>query len=401
MVPAGGVELEQLPQTPNGKTDRKRLPAPADQSGAAVEASPADSVEQRLQLLFQQVLDTSPIGVTDDFFDLGGHSLLAVALMAEIESAFGRRLPLAALFRHGSVRAIARLLSNEAAVESGWQSLVPIKASGSRPPLYIVHGAGLNVLLFNALSQHMHPDQPVYGLQAKGMNGTDEPLYSMEAIADYYLEQILAHQPEGPYAVAGFSFGGFVAFEMGRKLLNMGETVAFVGLFDSVALPPKPVGRWQRMAQALAFNIKFALSASPRDTLWLWAKKLKTIRHEIKYRFLQNKDYAGVFEGLEDEVPDYQKQVQHAKYTALNSYRQQPCSIKVHLFKAQRQTFFIADPKQYDWQHYALKGVEVIEVPGEHSEIFAPPNEAVFASRLQQALDQSVAIAAQTKEFME
>lgn len=401
MVPAGMTLLEALPKTPNGKVDRKQLPEPLPETEKADQALPANDTESKVLDLFREVLAMKQISVTDDFFELGGHSLLAVSLMAKIEGFFGKRLPLASLFQYGSAREIARLLADETKANSGWQSLVSIKASGNRTPLYIVHGAGLNVLLFNALSKYMHPDQPVYGLQAKGMNGTDEPLYNMEAIADYYLEQILAHQPEGPYAIAGFSFGGFVAFEMGRKLLEMGKTAAFVGLFDSVALPPKPAGRWQRMAQVLAFNLKFALSTSPRDTLRLWGKKLKTIRYELKYRFLQNKDYAGVFEGLEDEVPDYQKQVQHAKYIALNSYQQQPCPIKVHLFKAQKQTFFIADPDHYDWQHYALKGVEVIEVPGEHSEIFAPPNEAVFARRLQQALEQSVAMATRKNEIVE
>lgn len=401
MVPAGMTLLEALPKTPNGKTDRKQLPDPIQETEKTNPAAPANDTESKVLDLFREVLAIEQISVTDDFFDLGGHSLLAVSLMTKIEDFFGKRLPLASLFQYGSAREIARLLADEAKAASGWQSLVPIKASGNRTPLYIVHGAGLNVLLFNALSKYMHPDQPVYGLQAKGMNGTDEPLYSMEAIADYYLEQILAHQPEGPYAVAGFSFGGFVAFEMGRKLLNMGKVVAFVGLFDSVALPPEQVGSWQRMAQVFAFNLKFALSASPRDTLRLWGKKLKTIRYELKYRLLQNKDYAGAFEGLEDEVPAYQQEVQHAKYTALNTYRQQPCFIKVHLFKAQKQTFFIADPEQYDWQHYALKGVEVIEVPGEHSEMFAPPNEAVFARHLQQALDQSVAVDTRKKGFVE
>lgn len=390
MVPAGLTQLDQLPKTPNGKIDRKQLPEPAAPSEHRAQTQPANPTEAQILNLFQQVLERDDVSVTDDFFDLGGHSLLAVALMAEIETVFKQRLPLASLFRHGSVRGIAQLLANKDQVASGWKSLVAIKASGSRPPLYIVHGAGLNVLLFNALSKHIHPDQPVYGLQAKGMNGIDEPLRTMEAIAAYYLEQVLEHQPEGPYAIAGFSFGGFVAFEMGRQLLNMGKEVAFIGLFDSVALPPRPLGPVRRLGKRLAFNLSYALRATPAETLDLWAKKLRTLRYEMKYRFRQQQNHAGAFEGLKEEVPDYQKNVQHAKYQALNNYEQRPCALKVHLFKAQRQTFYIQDPVQYDWQHYALEGVEIIEVPGEHSEIFAPPHEAVFAECLQEALDQAL-----------
>ncbi|NRA49979.1 MAG: AMP-binding protein, partial [Phaeodactylibacter sp.] len=389
MVPASLSWLDELPHTPNGKVDRKSLPRPEQQQHKSTEL-PVNDTEATVLELFKQALELGSISVTDDFFDLGGHSLLAVALMAKIEARFEQRLPLASLFQHGSPRGIAQLLSNEAQTASGWKSLVPIKASGSRTPLYIVHGAGLNVLLFNTLSKHMHPDQPVYGLQAKGMNGIDEPLYSINEIADYYLEQVLEHQPKGPYAIAGFSFGGFVAFEMGRKLHESNKKVAFIGLFDAVAAPPNPLSPTEKLLKHLSFNVNFALHSPLSETIALSWKKMKNIRYRLTHRLMHEQDLEGGFKGLEEDVPDHLKMVKHAKFIALKNYKIAPCPISVHLFKAQKQTYFINDPKQYDWHHYALGGVNVIDVPGEHSHIFAPPNESIFAGRLQKAIDGAI-----------
>ena len=102
-------------------------------------------------------------------------------------------------------------------------------------PLYIVHGAGLNVLLFNALAMNMDEEQPVYGLQAKGLNGIDEPLDVMEDIAANYIAEILAQNPHGPYALAGYSLGGTIAYEMANQLMAMGKEVKVLAVFDTYA----------------------------------------------------------------------------------------------------------------------------------------------------------------------
>jgi thioesterase domain-containing protein len=116
-----------------------------------------------------------------------------------------------------------------------WDSLVPIKPTGNKMPLYIVHGAGLNVLLFNALAINMDPDQPVYGLQAKGLNGIDEPLTEIKDIAAHYISAIQAQNPDGPYALAGYSFGGIIAFEMARQLEAQRKKVKMLAMFDTYA----------------------------------------------------------------------------------------------------------------------------------------------------------------------
>ena len=234
-VPSEFIVLDALPLLPNGKTNRQALrqqvtiskPAPAVQFVA-----PRTTVEQKVADSWREALKIDKISVYDDFFALGGHSLIAVQVMARLEKLAGRRLPLAALFSYPTVAELALLVQLDGRSVT-WDSLVPIKPKGNRMPLYIVHGAGLNVLLFNALARNLHPEQPVYGLQAKGLNEIEEPLSCIEDMAAHYVAAIRTQNPTGPYALAGFSFGGLLAFEMARQLQSQGQEVKLLAMLDT------------------------------------------------------------------------------------------------------------------------------------------------------------------------
>ena len=116
----------------------------------------------------------------------GGHSMLAVTLIIRIEKEFGKRLPLATLFEHSTIHQLSELVQKDATPVK-WRSLVPIRPVGNKKPLFLIHGLGLNVLLYTTIINHLDPDQPVYGLQAKGLNGMEKPLDSIEEIAAYYI----------------------------------------------------------------------------------------------------------------------------------------------------------------------------------------------------------------------
>ena len=236
MVPDDFVLIEAIPITPNGKIDRKALPKPdhsaINRLGAYV--APRTDVEKQLSEIWEELMGLKQISVLDNFFELGGRSLVAVQIMARIEKQTGKRLPLATLFEHSTIEKLALRLNVDSKSIS-WESLVPIKPKGLKMPLYIVHGAGLNVLLFNALAMNMDDEQPVYGLQARGLNGVDEPLDVMEDIAANYISEILAQNPDGPYALAGYSLGGTIAYEMARQLMAMGKEVKMLAVFDTYA----------------------------------------------------------------------------------------------------------------------------------------------------------------------
>ena len=182
--------------------------------------------------LWEELLEQHPISITDDFFALGGHSLLAARLSASIERAFGVKLPLATFLMAATIERQAKLLRALGKQEE-WPLLVPIRAGGSKPPLFCVHLADGNVLSYRDLARHLPSDQPLYGLQSRGLDGIGRMNTRIEDMARDYVAAIRNMQPRGPYAICGWSFGGIVAFEMARQLADEGQTVELLALFDT------------------------------------------------------------------------------------------------------------------------------------------------------------------------
>ncbi|HKV13044.1 MAG TPA: thioesterase domain-containing protein, partial [Thermoanaerobaculia bacterium] len=233
MVPAAFVILDRLPLNPNGKVDRRALPDPGEieSAPAGERIAPRDGMERRLAAIWEEILETSPVSVTDDFFDLGGHSLLAVRLAARIEHELGRALPLAVLFQHSTIEELAGLLRDPGEVAAS--ALVPLKTGGALPPLFLVHPAGGQILCYTGLVPHLGDDRPIYALQDVVAE------QSLSGLAVAYLREVQSVQPAGPYHLAGWSFGGRVAFEMARQLREAGQEVAFLGMIDTgLVIPP-------------------------------------------------------------------------------------------------------------------------------------------------------------------
>ncbi|MET0396317.1 MAG: non-ribosomal peptide synthase/polyketide synthase, partial [Longimicrobiaceae bacterium] len=237
MVPSAIVGLAELPLTGSGKTDRRALPAPESPAGAAAYVAPRTPEEATLAGIWAEVLGTERVGATDDFFALGGHSMLAIRLLARVEAATGRRLPLAALFAAPTVERLARLLRAEPDAAPA-SPLVLLHAGGTGTPLFLVHAAGGSALPYEGLGRRVGADRPVYGLQARGLDGEAAPRDGIAAMAEDYLARVRGVQPRGPYLLGGWSMGGVVALEMARRLRAAGEQVALLALLDSVLAPP-------------------------------------------------------------------------------------------------------------------------------------------------------------------
>jgi thioesterase domain-containing protein/acyl carrier protein len=233
MIPSSFTVLDELPRTVSGKLDRRALPAP-ERTGGRGSVPPRDSVELRLAGLFQEVLGTAEIGVRDSFFDLGGHSLAAIRLAARIRETFGIALPVASLFAAPTVEALARLLREGGEITAS--PLVPLRAGDDREPLFLIHPGGGSVFGYLDLVRSLEPGRPVYGLQSPGLDPGEEPLREVGEMAALYLTEARKVHPGGPWHLAGWSFGGLVAFEMARRLRAESEEVAGLALID----PPEP-----------------------------------------------------------------------------------------------------------------------------------------------------------------
>ncbi len=235
MVPTRYIFLEQMPLTPNGKIDRQSLPAPETappQAIARPAARPRNQLERQLTEIFQDVLKTRPVGIHDHFFEIGGHSLLAPRLFARIEEVTGKNLPLAVLFKAPTVAQLAQEIREHDGTKA-WSSLVPIHPEGPRPPLFCIHGAGGNVLIYRDLANYLGTDQPVYGLQSQGLDGSGKYYTTFEEMAAHYIREIRTVQPAGPYYLSGYCLGGTIALEMAQQLLAEGEAVAMVAMFET------------------------------------------------------------------------------------------------------------------------------------------------------------------------
>ncbi|HLZ87828.1 MAG TPA: amino acid adenylation domain-containing protein, partial [Puia sp.] len=393
MIPNDYVAMKLLPLTANGKIDRKSLPRPAAKTGTAEAKEytpPTTDLEKIIAASWVQSLGLSKVSIHDDFFELGGHSMIAIQVMTQLEKALGTRLPLTTLVECPTIAQLAQRLEQKDNALS-WSSLVPIRAEGSKTPLYIVHGGGLTVMIFHSLAKSLDPDQPVYGLQARGLNGIDEPLDNMNAIAAHYLSEILEHNPDGPYCLAGYSFGGFVAFEMARQLLAMGKEVKMLGIFDTAAdntsVQFEPL--WKRVLRKIGrqfpklFFILQSLGRHPGQTI-----KYQTTFFRKKMRQPLQRFGLLAEEKNELDTLEHAGKINEKIEIAYSNYKMQPLNINVDLFRVKTRLYFVSDPECLSWRPYALKGVTVHEVPGDHKTFLMDPHYKEMAVILQQCLDE-------------
>jgi len=388
MIPANYVMLDSIPLTSNGKVDKKALllyDCHTDDK-LSFYVAPRTTTEKLLTDVWTEALGIKKIGIYDNFFELGGHSLIAVKVMTKIERLTGKRLPLASLFENPTIEKMSQLLQMDGRSVT-WDSLVPIKPQGSKTPLYIVHGAGLNVLLFNTVAAGLSADQPVYGLQAKGLNGVDEPFNKIEDMAAHYIEAIMRQNPTGPYALAGFSFGGIIAFEMARQLKTLGKEVKMLAVFDTyvykcIYFDPLPIKVLKKLRfyfftvlHTLKFSSGFKNTIVEKSTIL----KRNLIRMYWKLRYGKDQNQPGFF--------GYAYKIDQSNLEALKRYQFKPLEIVVDVFKAETRTFYVEDKETMGWKPYALNGVNIHDIPGEHNTIFKAPNDKKFAEVLQKCLD--------------
>ncbi|MCP4654011.1 MAG: amino acid adenylation domain-containing protein, partial [bacterium] len=396
MVPGAFVFLDSLPLTPNGKIDRRALPEPEGVRPelAAARLAPRDTLELRLAQIWEEILDLRPIGVRDNFFALGGHSLQAVRLIARIEQELGRELPLTAMFRGPTVEQLAGLL-RRGAEPAAASCLVTIRTSGSRPPLFCVHPAGGNVLSLVPLAHELGPEQPFYALQSQGLEGDQEPLATIEEMAAHYVAELREVEPQGPYQLAGWSFGGLVAYEMACRLREVGEEVTVLVLLDTVA----PAAGIESENEAMFDDDAFWLADVGNFLARLSGRELPFSYDEL--RQLAPEEQVGFFvERLReiDFLPPSTGisqvrrllRVYKTNIRASREFEPRPYDGRITVFRAaEGLADDAAESRTTDlgWDGLSSAPVEVHTVPGDHVTMLARENLPVLAERLQACLE--------------
>jgi len=389
MIPNDWIILNEFPLTPNNKIDKKALPKPqSDIHGfnRKIDRLPVTKIEKLIAKIWEEELGCRNISLDDNFFDLGGHSLIAVKMMNHLEKETGKRIPLTALFEGPTIEKLASLINKK---EHKWDSFVPIKSSGNKIPIYLIHGVGLNVLIFSPLAKYLHPEQPIYGIQAKGLNGTDKLLDKMEEIAAHYIDEIMKQNPDGPYAIGGYSFGGLIALEMSKQLKAMGKKVILTCMFDSYAFKSfyhEPLYKKILIkSHEIFMRIVYALYFMTHEPKIVVTNKIRYAKIILRSLF----EKLSVKKGIsEDNFVGYSKRATQMYQAAFRNYKLTPYDGTIDVFRSKKQTYYMKDFKFLGWKPYALQGITVHEVPGYHLDMFTYPNVEEFAKILQARLDE-------------
>jgi amino acid adenylation domain-containing protein len=383
MIPARIIAVERIPLTPNGKVDRAALLVFEPPATTRVSA-PADEVERRLAAIWQNVLRQDCPDVDEDFFTAGGDSLKLVRVADRVEKAFGREVSLAALIQEPTIRAMAVLVRDHSVREPGG-FLVPIQTGGSKPPLFGVHDVRGQVLLFAALSTHFGPEQPVYGLQPRGIAPGQGPFITIEELAAQYVREVRSVQPAGPYRLAGPCFGGVVAFEMARQLESAGERVDFLALIDAFASAPIDTpgagAVLHHMGRRLALNARLLARQNGARMPSYFLERGQTVKRRISYRFWVWR--RRLFRAGRLLEPDA---FEPAGYYAIKSYRPGLYGGGAVLFRARERSPLDQDPKA-GWARVIRGQIDVCEIPGDHLEMLSHPNRSILALELARRLD--------------
>ncbi|MBD2108183.1 amino acid adenylation domain-containing protein [Nodosilinea sp. FACHB-13] len=368
MVPEHFIFLDELPLNANGKIDKKKLPEP-NLNRQAFEndvVSPRNETELRLTQIWEQELQLGPIGITDSFFELGGNSLLAASMLIKVEDVFGRSPSLGKFFQLPTIEALAKALQ-ETLEDNSKQSLVAIQPYGSKLPLFCVHTRTGSVLDYYTLAQQLNREQPIYGLQARGLSSSEDVDYRVEAMARRYIRELQTLQPTGPYFLCGYSFGGLVAYEMAQQLVQDGQTIGLLTLIDTYCLTKS----WFDFSTpTILGQLRGKLSAGVRRVHQKW----------LSLGYLRSHSSEAVLERM-----------MAISERAIRSYKPQPYSGSVLLLRAtQLPEKANLSPQFVDetlgWEKLVTGEIKVHSVSGDHFNLFEKPNVFELANYLNRFL---------------
>ncbi len=245
MVPSSFVWVDAMPLSASGKIKFSALPAP--RVDAAHSSLARNELETELLALFSETLGIDgALGIHDDFFAHGGHSLLATRLAARIREKLSTQMPIRLIFEAPTVAGIASRIRRRPAIAPANlpACIIALEQKGSGLPFFCVAPAGGSPLCYRLLAAEMGDDRPFYGLQSPGLTDAETPLSTVVDIAAFHLRQMRAVQPFGPYLLGGWSFGGVVAYEIARQLLECGEEIALLAMLDSSVGDAEHRFRW-------------------------------------------------------------------------------------------------------------------------------------------------------------
>ena len=368
MVPARFVSLDSLPLTPNGKVDRGALPEPPAADKTIRSIAPRTEAERKLRSIWEQVLDARPIGIEDNFFDLGGHSFLVAKLLRRIESEFGQRLSMAALFEAPTISRLAAQLGDTSSIRR-LPRTINLQPAGAREPLFWIH-AGLP---FRPLAMHLGTNRPFLGVDFERGDNEDFSGFTFPELAARLVHTIRAVQPHGPYHLGGWCISGLLAYEAAAQLIEAGEAVKLVAVIDS-ANPTyfRTIPKYTLMASKAVCHLKRLLHMEIGDVFVHARQRMK-----------------GLFAQLFDRQPVEADPLETILNNAAIAYDPKPIQARVLVVQP------VDHPEALDlrtsWANLRKYGnLEVGDIPGTHASMFEEPHVASLARCIGKRLSDNV-----------
>jgi acetoacetyl-CoA synthetase len=316
---------------------------------------PTSTIVEMLAPIWQRVLQNPSIGVDDNFFDLGGDSSTALQLFSEIARTCGRDLPPAMIYHAPTIAALAAILEQPTAPR--FPPLVLLKAGSEEPPVFIAHGLGGSVIDFYQVVKHIRTSHAIYGMQARGIDGAEEPFDRIEDMAQYSLEAVKQLQPHGPYLLVGYSLGGLVTLEMAQHLTADGEKVALLAMLDSY-----PDLRFLSLGQRARLVTRLVTRHATTAMRLPVSEAVSLIIHPSRRRLLSS---AAPYQTPVDvPLSPAMQRARETAYLALARYQPRFYPGKIRFVRAAILTAFPANPSAV-WGDLADE-FEVETVPGDH-----------------------------------
>jgi amino acid adenylation domain-containing protein len=397
MIPAHFEWLDELPLTPSGKRDDKALrELPLSHAGApAADPRSCNTFQRAVADIMAEFAGSAGFAANTNFFDAGGTSIGAMRVVMAIARTWDVEIPLDAFVAAPTPAHLASLIAAGGQVRT-FDPVVALRTSDDRPPLFLVHPIGGNVLCYLNLVKHLPIDQPVYALQAAGAEPGATPLRTVGDLAASYIAAIRKSCPHGPFNVGGWSFGGYVAIEMARQLAD--EELARLILLDTIALGdgPHPVVAendlitwffmelmWHAHGMQAA-SATLGSNETDRDTLFD-----SIVRQAMEAGIVPNESSPRLIRRLYE--------IFRANYEATLNYRHEPLDRDITLLKSTEQ--MPADAANVHrivgssftsptngWERLAPRSLTVIDVAGDHLSMMSEPNIADVAAKLAAAL---------------
>lgn len=377
---ASAVPLGQLPmgsrELPSQRIATSEIGGPlaaprntSDSTAAA--ASRQDDISAAVLGIWRAVFDDLTLSYDAHFMELGGDSLKAVLIMNQCNTRFGIKLPLSVLFEQPTVEGIAEAI-RAAAPPRISDLLAVLRRGGDETPLLFLHPIGGDVFCYRHIVERLEPVRPVYGIRAFGAGADKAQPQSIEELAGRYVDAASRGIDHQPWHLAGWSFGGLVAFEMARQLAAAGRPAASLTVIDTAVYPGEDEVEDERfVARAVAGALGVDLAATD-------AKGEPTLDVVITAA----NSLPGYASFAREQVHEIEGLVR-ALRRLRRRYRPRPLAGAMTLLRAASDR--ATDHRHFDWQPFVDGTVHVITLPATHDTIVLPPHADRVAAALESA----------------